>query len=841
MADHPAKEIGKNMKRRISSSTMVVLMLVVLVTASFGAIATRSGTVQARELPGPDNQAVEATPAHRDGFKSSPMMFIENVGQWDDGARFQVLGGPAGTMWLAEDAIWITLVEPGTHEESEIGVTATDPAQTLSPDGWEDTTPRRGANIKLSFVGVNPHPRIETLDRLDTVVSYFYGNAPDKWQPNVPVWGGVRYVDLYPGVNLELTSEGWQMLSRLVANPAGSLDALQLRVEGVDDVIVDGDAIRLSTPFGEFVLPMLRADGLRVSRYPTSKSSGGPDVALSGVQTFDVVAPFVTTSAHRPPGAGSQRSPADNPADLLYSTFLGGSSNDRSASIAVDEAGSAYVAGWTNSGDFPTTPGTFDPSFNGSYDTFVAKLNPAGSELIYATFLGGSDWDSGKGIAVDGAGSTYVTGYTHSSDFPTTLGALDPSFNGGDCGGPDTCPDVFVVKLNPATGGLEYSTFLGGNSWDEGNAIAVDEAGSVHVTGYTQSSDFPTTPGAFDPSHNGSGDAFMVKLNPAGSGLAYATFLGGSGSDTGLAIVVDSTGSTTLAGFTSSGDFPTTLGAFDTSHNGSDDAFVVKLNPADSGLAYATFMGGSDSDLGFAIALDGEGSATVTGETFSSDFPTTPGAFDTNFNGGNCGFYICPDAFVAQLNPDGTGLAFSTFLGGSGDDHSRAIALDEAGNAYVTGSTGSEDFPTTTDAFDMSYNGDQDTFATRLNSVGSVVVYSTFMGDSGDDYCAAIALDEAGSAYMTGITFSSDFPTTVGAFDPSFNGNGDAFVAKLAIGSPQPCCDFDGDGTVDVDDLVIIGNLWNQPAGAPYDQDGDGMITIVDIQRVARWWGWPVT
>jgi hypothetical protein len=332
-----------------------------------------------------------------------------------------------------------------------------------------------------------------------------------------------------------------------------------------------------------------------------------------------------------------------------------------------------------------------------------------------------------------------------------------------------------VVKLNPAGSGLAYATFLGGSDYDFGYTIAVDGAGSAYVTGYTWSSDFPTTSGAFDRSYNGYWDAFVVKLNPAGSGLAYATFLGGSNDDRGYAIAVDGTGSAYVTGDTKSTDFPTTPGAFDRSHNGYWDAFVVKLNPAGSELAYATFLGGSGEDYSLAIAVDGTGSVYVTGGTGSSDFPTTPGAFDRSHNGGR-------DAFVAKLNPAGSALAYATFLGGSADDRGTAIAVDGAGSAYVTGDTGSSDFPTTPGAFDRSYHGSGDAFMVKLNPAGSALAYATFLGGSDYDNGQGIAVDGTGSAYVAGWTESSGFPTTPSAFDRSHNGNYDAFVAKLAMG-----------------------------------------------------------
>jgi hypothetical protein len=361
-----------------------------------------------------------------------------------------------------------------------------------------------------------------------------------------------------------------------------------------------------------------------------------------------------------------------------------------------------------------------------------------------------------------------VTGETWSSDFPTTPGAFDTGFNDRD---------AFVVKLNASGTGLVYATFLGGSSGDGGYPIAVDGAGSACVTGWTGSSDFPTTVGAFDTSHNGYIDAFVVKLNADGTGLAYATFLGGSDQDASYGIALDGPGSAYVTGDTGSSDFPTTPGAFDTSYNGDDDAFVVKLNADGTGLVYASFLGGSKGEDSWAIAVDGAGSAYVTGDTESSDFPATPTAFDTSFNGG------MTDAFVVKLNADGTGLAYATFLGGSGGgEWGCAIAVDSMGNAYVTGDTGSWwDFPTTPGAFDTSHNGEVDAFVVKLNADGTGLAYATLLGGSDWDTGKAIAVDGVGSAYVAGYIKSSDFPTTVGAFDTSYNGGyRDAFVVELS-------------------------------------------------------------
>ncbi|MBI5293193.1 MAG: SBBP repeat-containing protein [Chloroflexi bacterium] len=624
-------------------------------------------------------------------------------------------------------------------------------------------------NIKLSFVGANPHPRLEPFSRLDTHVSYFTGSDASQWRPDVPVWGGVRYADLYPGVDLELTGEAGQYRQRLVARPGADLSAVRLRVEGADSLALlpspDGgrsetglgpalskvEVVRVTTTVGEYTLPLFEVSGLAAADVPTP--------TLTGDQ---ITSPFAASAPDL------QSAPSDPQASaLLYSTYLGGSYYDYGYALAVGGSGNVYITGDTGSSNFPTTPGAFDTSMGGS-DAFVTKLNAAGSGLVYSTFLGGSTNDYGNAIAVDGSGNAYVTGYTISSNFPTTPGAFDTTCNCVSYG------EAFVTKLNAAGSGLVYSTYLGGSVYDSGQALAVDGSGNAYVTGKTSSSDFPTTPGALDTSSNGGTDAFVTKLNAGGNGLVYSTFVGGIWNDYGYAVAVDGGGNAYVTGNTNSIDFPATTGAFDTSQNGNADAFVTKLNADGSGLVYSTFLGGSNDDIGYSLAVDESGNAYVTGETASSDFPTTPGALDTSSNGGT-------DAFVTKLNAAGSGLVYSTFLGGSSNDRGKAIAVDSSGNAHVTGNTSSSDFPTTPGAFDTVLNGG-DAFVTKLNAAGSGLVYSTFLGGSNSDYGYAIAVDGSGDAYVTGYATSTDFPTTPGAFDTGFNGDyNDAFVTKMAI------------------------------------------------------------
>jgi hypothetical protein len=292
--------------------------------------------------------------------------------------------------------------------------------------------------------------------------------------------------------------------------------------------------------------------------------------------------------------------------------------------------------------NFPTTPGAFRTTLSGYSDAFVSKLDPTGSSLIYSTFLGGTGYEEGYGIAVDDAANAYVTGLTSSSNFPISTGAVQAVFGGGN-------DDVFVTKLNPTGSSIVYSTFLGGRDVDEGNAIAVNTAAEAYVMGRTLSSNFPTTAGTPQPYPGGSIDAFVTKLSPTGTALVYSTYLGGTDFDRGVAIAVDGEGNAYVTGDTFSSDFPTTIGAFKTAL-ALGDAFVTKVNATGSALVYSTYLGGSDFDVSFGIAVDGASNAYVTGSTYSSDFPTTSGAYQPTFRGGFIDGYVAKILDVVSTN-----------------------------------------------------------------------------------------------------------------------------------------------------------------------------------------------
>jgi len=725
------------MKIRVS----VRLSLIVCI-AALGLFASGRGALTASALP-----AAAEPPSG-----SPALTFIQNVGQFPEGALFQARGG-SGALWLTQDALWVTVLEQSEGAAQEFAALGREPL--AAPPNQK---PARGVNLRLRFLGANSAAVLEPFDPLEVSINYFIGSDPAQWRTNAPVYAGVRYRELYPGVDLALGAGVEAGLTwRLEARKGADLSRIRLQVDGAANVELRPDTLLVSTEAGDFSLPLLELDGA------ASASRRSPQVqrieALSeGGSGFEVSAPYLRRA--QPAKAQTQAS-----FDLGYATLLGGSSAEYGGGIAVDASGAAYVTGTTESIDFPTTTGAFDTTHNGDQDAFVAKLLPNGSDLSYAAYLGGSEWETVSDIAVDGDGAAYVIGSTYSDNFPTTDDAVFPSYNDDQ--------DAFVVKIAPDGGSLEYAAYLGGSGMDLGGGIAVDASGAAFVTGLTNSANFPSTPGAYDPSYNDNGDAFVIKIAPDGKTLDYATFLGDDSLDAGYGIVVDAGGSAYVSGFTGSSNFPTTPGAFSASFNGGfTDAFVAKLNPQGSDLSYATFLGGSDIDAGAGIALDPSGAAYVTGRTSSDNFPVTFGAYDTNFNG-------IVDAFVAKFLPDGSNPSYATYLGGNGFDAGLRIAVDASGAAYVTGNTESEDFPVTPGAFAPAYNGEGDAFMVKLNPNGLSLSCASFLGGSDFDQGAGIALDQSEAVYVTGNTKSEDFPVTPGAFSVALNGDYDAFVVKF--------------------------------------------------------------
>jgi uncharacterized repeat protein (TIGR01451 family) len=399
---------------------------------------------------------------------------------------------------------------------------------------------------------------------------------------------------------------------------------------------------------------------------------------------------------------------------LTFSTFLGGNGKDEIDGIAVDPNGNIYVAGTTSSADLPVTAGAFQKTIPANTQhAFVAKLSPQGNAILYLTYLGGSKTDSASAIAVDAAGDAYVAGTTISQDFPVTAGAAQTQYGGAGIFG-----DAFVTKLDPTGSKLLYSTFLGGSKDDLAAAIAVDASGAAYVAGATRSKNFPVTPGAFQQSYGGDNS------NVSGSG---------------------------------------------------GDGFVTKLDPTGSSFVYSTYLGGGGEDSALSIAIDSAGEAVIAGGTGSHDFPITPGAIQSGFGGSSDIDDTSGDAFVAKLNASGSGLIFSTFLGGSSGDAAGAVEIDGLGNVYVQGCTSSRNFPTA-QPVQASFGGKTDGFLSKIDSIGAKLLYSSYFGGPGTD-CALGTVDSTGNLYLAGHTDSATLPL-VNALQP-YLGNSDGYVAKV--------------------------------------------------------------
>jgi uncharacterized repeat protein (TIGR01451 family) len=670
------------------------------------------------------------TPSVDPDYGNLPLSFLPNVGQSDSAVRFLVHDMGSTIFFTSEHVV---LALPSKAESA-------------------------ARVARLRFLGADSKAALTGTERLPGIVNYFIGDDRAGWRTGIPTYAGLVYRQLYPGIDLHYDGTAGRLKGTYVVAPGASPGLIRWQHEGARDIQIDGATGDLLIAFpgstliehapvawqevhGQRVDVTISYDlandgsvGFEIGRYdpalplvidPTISYStylGGSGfeeaegIALDGGSNAYVVG--TTTSIDFPDdpwsgyGSGEDvfvvKISASGDA-LLYTTYLGGDEDDAGNAIVVDNDGSAYVTGDTDSTDFPTenpyqdSCGLFVGVCIG--DAFVAKLNAEGNGLVYSTYLGGHKVDEGEGIALDGNGNAYVVGTTFSSDFPTENPML-PTLQG--------LSDAFVTKLD-AGGTLGYSTYLGGSATDFGAAVAVDEGGNAYVAGETTSTDLATL-GSVQSSNRGSMDVFAVKLSASGSSMAYGAYLGGSGSDYAYGIALDGAGNAYITGQTESSDFPTTLGAYDTTC-GSDgncddetgfysfgDAFAVKLGSDGDSLLYSTFLGGSDVDKGYAIAVDVDGRACVTGDTHSADFPAQNAV--QGYGGG-------ADAFVVKLAVDGSALAYSTYLGGSSGDYGTGIAV-RAGSALVAGITFSDDFPTESPLQATHGGGQADGFVVKL-------------------------------------------------------------------------------------------------------------------------------
>jgi hypothetical protein len=735
-----------------------------------------------------------------------PLMFQANAGQTDERVKFMAQGPGYSLFLTSTESVFVMSRRERESKESRS-------KESDSERASKAMRPAERTVLRMKLVDANAEATVTGVDEMATKVSYFGGDDPTKWHAAVPTFGRVRYSEIYPGIDLVYYGNQRQLEYDFVVAPGADCKRISLVFEGAERVEVEeanGDLL-LHTSLG--VLRQHQPQVYQEVDGARRMVSGRYVKRAGGLVGFEVASYDATKRLVIDP-------------TLVYSTFLGGSGaaqgstigGDSSNAIASDAAGNVYITGDTNSPDFPITSGAFQTTYPGSYCSYVTKLNPSGTALVYSTYLGGNGTYS---IAVDDSGSTYITGVTTSTSFPTTPDAYQPTNHAGSLG------NAFITKLNPSGTALVYSTYLGGSGdsdrsritgGDVGGGIAVDPSGNVCVVGTTYSQDFPTTPGAFQTTNKASNSlsrrtVFVTRLNPTGTALVYSTYLGGTALEGGSGIAVDASGNAYVTGATDSTDFPTTPGAFRTTFPGFGSGFATKLNPSGTALIYSTYLGGSafGSTRPRAITIDGSGNAYLVGQTHSTNYPTTFGSYSKNYCGGSS------DAFVTKLNPDGSALVYSTYLcgsnfqGGDNSDDAFGIAVDSAGNAYVTGYTNSDTFPTTPDAYQTKIAGSSDAFLTKINPSGSALVYSTLLGGAKfDEGFGGIAVDNAGHAYIAGVTESPEFPVTPGAFQTTYHGGNDVFVAKFDFAATAPTDQLLNIATrlpVQTGDNVLIGGF----------------------------------
>jgi hypothetical protein len=698
-------------------------------------------------------------------YAALPLSFEENRGQTDPRVNF-VSRGQGYALFLTGGEAVLTLKNATSSSKGQkTAVSAT--------------------ALRMRLLGADAHVLATGRDELPGKANYFLGNNPSKWRTNIPTYAKVRYASVYPGIDLVYYgTRGGELEYDFVVRPGADPKAISLGIETQRRaplrINAQGDLV-VALPNGsvQFHKPVVyQPDSVEAI---TSFASLAPNSHASQVEGHYALDAQNRVSFEL--GPYDHRRPLVIDPVLIYATYLGGSGGDIGYGITVDSTLDAYIAGVTNSSDFPldTTPGssTLQASTKGNGDCFIAKLNSAGTKLLYSTYLGGTQTDTATAIA-QSAGEVYITGYTNSADFPIKapagVGTTNPfqvNYGGST--------DAFVSHIDATGGVLVYSSFLGGSGLDAGFGIAVDSTGNAYVTGTTQSTNFPTA-SPLQANNAGSQDAFVSKVNLTGEQLLYSTYLGGTQVDVAQSIQLDSSNNAYIAGYTFSPDFPHPSAEQGTIGGGAD-AFVAELNAAGSALTFSTFLGGSGDDRAYGLALDSSKNIYVTGATGSTDFPVTSGVLQSSLKGAG-------DAFVTKFNNTGASLVYSTYLGGTGIDQGNAIAVTQAGLAFVTGSTASSDFPTQNPiqgVLGLSNNQlcgtapCSDAFVSQFNAAGTALTYSTYLGGNGPDFGQGIALDGSGDPYITGSTSSTNFPAIWGgSLKSTLTGTaGNAFVAKI--------------------------------------------------------------
>jgi len=792
---------------KITVSAFAALACALLLIAGVRSIRNSAHPLSAKTAAAPSFSSATTSNAERrkvlDSYGKLPLSFIENQGQTAQEVRYTSHGGQYDLFLTQSEAV-LALRHIKHYDLSPLH-RAMNLKQMRQDHKAAKTAATTTTAVRMQFENANPNPQISAADKLSGKVNYYIGNDPSKWHVGVPSYSRVKYSQVYPGVDLVFYGNQRKLEYDFVVAPGADPSRIRMNLAGARK-------LHLSKS-GDLIVKV--ADGhIELQKPVVYQTINGHRKPVDGKYSMN--------GSHIAFAVGSydRREPLIIDPVLLYGTYLGGDNDEQSLAIVVDAAGDAFVGGQTFSTNFPLagvglTTGFSNP--NGFGFGFVSELNPTGTALVLSTYLGGTTpgGDAVLGLAIDASGNGYVTGETFATDFPTTAAnALKPTLS-VNAGGTS-----FIAASN-TSGTLVYSSYLGGNNGDFGNAVAADANGNAYVTGSTFSDpgtldiNFPVSAGAFqstDPSGANLGSAFLTVINTKASGaasLGYSSYLGGDGANVGnsnvgaaeqgFGIALDSNNHAYITGATASSNFPLSTTNFQSAAaNNIFTAFISEFDTTKTGaasLVYSTYLGGSGGngtgDFGTGIDVQsGTTVAYVTGTTNSADFPTTSGALQkTGDNVSGAGYVTLLDTSV------GSSLKYSTFLGNQGTTGFSIKADKTSGKAVVAGVTASPTFPVTVGAFQtaLATGAAGDGFVSEIDpsvSGGGGLLYSTYLGGSGSpsapDQANGIALGTLPTVFVTGQTFSTNFPTTAGAFQTALDGPSDAFIVSLNLTALAP-------------------------------------------------------
>ncbi len=732
--------------------------------------------------------------------------FLENVGQFDDDdVLFYANLGSVGIAFV-EGGVLMNVEEPqDPTEHRRLAMDGHQSAPLEEGDMAPSPRTRRGCTVRLDFLEARA---VEPMgsDRLPWDSNFFLGQDSSRWRTGIATYGQVTYEGLYEGVDLVYRVGPSGVKYEFIVAPGADPGIIRVGVEGQDGLAVRDGALVISTAGGEIVDSGLCAFYL--------------DAPDEGVEcSFELMAS--DTYSFRLVAHDSNRALVIDP--LVFSTYLGASKYDRAYRLEMDDEGDLILGGNTTSSKFPTTPGAYDTTYASEEEIFVMKFASNGSAILWSTFLGGNATDNVEAIHLNETGDIYLGGYSYSSDFPVTPGAIQPKLSGGHA----YHHDAIFCKLSKDGRKLIYSTYLGGNEWQRVDGIVTDNEGNTYLTGYTAiyqgttGSYFPVTEDAYQTSMNGERDVFVCKLDPDATSFIYSTLLGGEGSELVMDIDLDDDGRAYVCGITVDG-FPTTTGAVQTRYSGGADAFVTILSADGSELVHSTYLGGTGRDSAEKLLLDESDNVHVIGVTKSNDFPVTWGTYQTKPGAEN-------DCFAAMLSSDLSSILFATYLGGQSSDCTIDADLDPVGNVVIVGWTRSSDFPTTPRAAQTKNAGDWDAFVSKLSANYTDLLYSTYIGGSMEEHAFGCKVYGEMFVYVCGYTSSSNFPTTKGAFQTRLGGSYDGFVAKVAMDLDDPTAVAGDDividqhetvlfnGTLSTDNIAVANWTWS------FEYDGKDM------------------